>query len=187
MKGNGETMQYEFEKTFSELQKDMIAICLEYADYDVQKVFVYGADYNGMIGRAWFYQIDGEIYDRVEISKIPGKHYDSSRERQLGCMRILIEDLKKIRALGEKYNREMPIDMRLTYDAQTQRMDASYRYDVKGISPKRLKMYPLEEHKIWMEEERQKLSEQKNQKVEAEKTKPERKSFWERIKWKGEK
>ena len=40
-----------FEDYLSDIQKDMVSICLEYANYKVDKVFVYASNENNVISR----------------------------------------------------------------------------------------------------------------------------------------
>lgn len=48
----------EFEEKFSELQSDMISICMEYAGDRADKVYVYASRELGVISSSYFYFIN---------------------------------------------------------------------------------------------------------------------------------
>ena len=45
-----------FEDYLSDIQKDMVSICLEYANYKVDKVFVYASNENNVISSDCFFR-----------------------------------------------------------------------------------------------------------------------------------
>lgn len=87
-------MKKVFEDEFSEIQTDMIQICLEYAEKKVDTIYIYGSFEENTISCDFFYKIMGKIVERHELNEI-GELYDTSIQRQKKCMRILIEDIKK--------------------------------------------------------------------------------------------
>ncbi|MBO4531828.1 MAG: hypothetical protein J5767_14450 [Paludibacteraceae bacterium] len=49
-----------FEDYLSEIQKDMLSVCLEYANHKVDKVFVYASNENNVISSDCFFEKKGE-------------------------------------------------------------------------------------------------------------------------------
>lgn len=52
-------MYQVFEDKFSEIQTDMIDICLEYANYDADMVYIYASSESNMVTCNYFYKING--------------------------------------------------------------------------------------------------------------------------------
>ena len=50
-----------FEDYLSEIQKDMLSVCLEYANHKVDKVFVYASNENNVISSDCFFEINHQI------------------------------------------------------------------------------------------------------------------------------
>ena len=57
----------EFEERFSELQVDMISICMEYVENRADKVYVYASCEEDMISSSFFYFINNKY---VECHKV---------------------------------------------------------------------------------------------------------------------
>jgi len=55
-----------FEDYLSDIQKDMVSICLEYANYKVDKVFVYASNENDVISSDCFFEINHSIVKKSE-------------------------------------------------------------------------------------------------------------------------
>lgn len=84
-----------FEDYFSELQTDMVAICLEYVDNQADEIFIYCSYEPKMYVFDFFYKINGKIVHKHllnEASKdLDSPHdqvYDFSEERQSAALRI---------------------------------------------------------------------------------------------------
>ena len=75
----------EFEDRFSELQADMISICMEYVEDRADKVYVYASCEEGYISSSFFYLINNKY---VECHKVNDalengdERYDVSPERE---------------------------------------------------------------------------------------------------------
>ena len=123
----------EFEDRFSELQADMISICLEYVENRAEKIFIYCSFEGGIVASDFFYKINGKIIERHKLNDcISSKEdeYDVSIERQKGVIKILNSDIKSIIKMCSEYNREMPTEMKLVYDVQRNSLKAEYKYDL---------------------------------------------------------
>ena len=122
-------MPKTFEDEFMEAQADMVSICLEYVEDDAEKINIYASCENRAITGDYFYKINGQIWQRHHLNRIPGKNYDVSGERQGMCMRILLQDVQKIQAACKTYNQPMPTQFKLVYDVAKNSLDAHYEYE----------------------------------------------------------
>ena len=78
-----------FEDYFSELQADMVAICLEYVDNKADEIFIYCSYEPEMYAFDFFYRINGEIVQKHQMNETtkesgckPNQAYDVSRETE---------------------------------------------------------------------------------------------------------
>ena len=122
-----------FEDRFSKLQADMISICMEYVGDRADKVYVYASCEADMISSSFYYLINNKY---VECHKVNDalengdKRYDVSTERQFMVLNIINDDVEKIEELYKKYDRDVPTELKLIYDAKCGRFQAEYRYDL---------------------------------------------------------
>ncbi|QOS80370.1 DUF600 domain-containing protein [Paenibacillus sp. JNUCC31] len=119
-----------FEDYFSELQSDIVSICLEYVDKRADVIYICCYHELGEYGMDVFYKINDVFVEKHKVNEIYSE-IDVSEERQYALLRIGNEDLLKIINLFEKYNREMPTEMKLTYDVIKNKLEATYSYDLK--------------------------------------------------------
>ena len=128
-------MSKKFEDFFSELQADMVSICLEYVFYRAEKIYIYGSLEEKVISCDFFYCINNKIVrkhklnDAVDTNKEDFK-YDTSVERQKGVMNIISDNVEKIYKLCKEYNREMPTEIKLVYDVKRNSLKADYKYEL---------------------------------------------------------
>lgn len=132
MKGVKSSMK-EFEDRFSELQTDMISICMEYVEDRADKVYVYASKEEGVTSASFFYLINGKyvkphkLNDALEEGE---EEYDVSAKRGFMVLDILIEDMGKIKKLCDEYKRDMPTEMKLIYDVKSGNFKAEFKYDL---------------------------------------------------------
>ena len=123
----------EFEEKFSELQADMISICMEYVEDRADKVYVYASCEEDMISSSVFYLINNKY---IEFHKINDalengeERYDVSPERMFQVLQIISEDIEEIEILCKEYEKDMPTEMKLIYDAKSGKFRAEYEYDL---------------------------------------------------------
>ncbi|MYL62223.1 DUF600 family protein [Bacillus hwajinpoensis] len=123
----------EFEDKFSELQADMISICMEYVEGRADKVYVYASREGGVISSKFFYLINNnyvkphKLNDALEDGD---KRYDVSPKKDFMVLRIISEDIEKIEELCKEYNREIPTEMKLVYDVKSSNFKAEYKYEL---------------------------------------------------------
>ncbi|CAN7274755.1 DUF600 family protein [Peribacillus frigoritolerans] len=123
----------EFEDIFSELQADMISICMEYVEERADKVYVYASCEEGIISSSFFYLINNKyvkshkLNDSLENGE---ERYDVSTERGFMVLDIINENTEKIKVLCKEYERDMPTEMKLIYDIKSGNFKAEYKYDL---------------------------------------------------------
>ncbi|KYD26462.1 DUF600 domain-containing protein [Geobacillus sp. FSL W8-0032] len=127
-----------FEDYLSELQADMVTICLEYVNNKADMIFIYASNEFGQFSSDVFYKINGCIVEKHKLNSVvqkgngQSKHiYDVSKERQIAMLNICNENLRKIKDLCQKYNREMPTEMKLIYDVHKNKLEVQYSYEIK--------------------------------------------------------
>lgn len=123
----------EFEDKFSELQADMISICMEYVDDRSDKVYVYASCEEGIVSSSFFYLINNMYVECHKVNDALDKgeeKYDVSSDRQFAVLDILNEDVEKIKELCEEYERDIPTELKLIYDAKSGKLQAEYKYDL---------------------------------------------------------
>ena len=118
-------MKEGFESVFSEIQSDMVSICLEYIEDKGDKIFIYASYENKTITCNFFYQINGVIYKKHDLPE----GYDVSSERQFGCLEILTDDMEQLISVCSEYEADMPTEIKIIYDITTNQLNASYQYD----------------------------------------------------------
>lgn len=122
-----------FEEKFSELQADMISICLEYVEERADKVYVYASSEEGVISTSFYYLINNmyvEAHKVNEAIEIDARKYDVSKERQTAVLRIISEDIKELKELCSLFDKDMPTEMKLIYDVKTGKFTAEYQYEL---------------------------------------------------------
>lgn len=123
----------EFEDRFSELQADMISICMEYVEDRADKVFVYASCEEGVISSSFFYLINNKYLEshKVNDALLAGEEsYDVSTERQFNVLHIINENIEEIKVLCKEFERDMPTEMKLIYDVNSGKFQAEYKYEL---------------------------------------------------------
>ena len=59
-----------FEDYFSEIQADMVSICLEYVGKRAEKIYIYCSFEDGMISSGFFYKVNSKIVKRSEERRV---------------------------------------------------------------------------------------------------------------------
>ena len=123
----------EFEDRFSELQADMISICMEYVEDRADKVYVYASREEGVISGNFFYLINNKYVEPHKVNdalESGEEKYDVSPNRGFMVLSIICENIEKIEELCKEYDRDMPTEMKLIYDAKSGKFQASYKYEL---------------------------------------------------------
>lgn len=122
-----------FEDYFTELQADMVSICLEYVENRAEKIYIYCSCENNVIFNGFFYKINNMVVkkNRLNDALTNGqKEYDVSVDRQAEAVTIIEDDIKALKKLCQEYNKDMPTQIKLIYDVSTNSLQAEYEYDV---------------------------------------------------------
>ncbi|MFB1052230.1 DUF600 domain-containing protein [Paraliobacillus sp. JSM ZJ581] len=126
-----------FEDYFSELQTDMVAICLEYVDNKADEIFIYCSYEPKMYVFDFFYKINGKVVHKHQLNEASkeldsqqNRVYDVSKERQKAALRIGNQNLKLIHKKCEVFNKDMPTEMKLHYNVEKNSLKGKYRYDL---------------------------------------------------------
>ncbi|WP_297430667.1 hypothetical protein [Clostridium sp.] len=123
----------EFEEYFSEIQADMISICLEYVNNRAEKIYLYASCEGNIAFSSFFYKINNiyvkkhNLNDAIDESE---ERYDVSTERQFAVLNIINDDVKKIKNLCIEYERDVPTELKLIYDVKKNSLKAEYKYDL---------------------------------------------------------
>ena len=122
-----------FEDYFSELQADMVSICLEYVENRAEKIYIYCSYENRMISSDFFYKINGKVIERHKLNDVlikDQKEYDVSVNRQNSVLKIINGDIMALIKLCQEHQREIPTQIKLVYDVAANRLNADYGYDL---------------------------------------------------------
>jgi len=123
-----------FEDYFSEIQTDMIDICLEYANDKLDYVFIYCCCEKELIASNFFYGINKCLLKKNKLNDSPNKNpdnsikYDTSIERQKKTLTILNQNILKIEELFKENGKEAPTEIKIIYDNIMNKMEAEYQY-----------------------------------------------------------
>lgn len=122
-----------FEDYFSELQADMVSICLEYVNDKADYIFIDCSNEDGAISSNFFYRINGKIVERHKLNSVLPEDtelkYDTSVARQKAAIDVIDDDIKKIMELCREYERPIPARMQIVYNVKTSRCNVDYQYD----------------------------------------------------------
>lgn len=116
-------MKKLFEDKFMELQSDLISLCLEFVENQVDKVYAYGVIEHPIYSFKAFFEVNGKI---IVMDKIV-----EDRARKSAFMDIGISDLIKIKNLCDEYHQVFPSELKMIYDCKTKKYRASFQYNTK--------------------------------------------------------
>lgn len=132
-------MNKVFEDYFSELQTDMVAICLEYVESQAEDIYIYCSYEPDMYAFDVFYKINGQVVLKNNVNKaikdIDNKSdkiftYDTSEDRQEAVLDIGLRNLQEIHTICKEYQRDMPSEIKIHYDVKNNSLQAKYKYDL---------------------------------------------------------
>lgn len=126
-------MNQMFEDRFSELQADMVSICLEYVENKAEEIFIYGSFEAKVISCDFFYTINKMIVKKHKlndaINTSQGFKYNTSGERQREVLKIINNNIEEMIKLCQEYNREMPTEIKLIFNVLHNSLKADYKYE----------------------------------------------------------
>ncbi len=120
-----------FEDYFTELQADMVSICVEYVENYADMIYIYCSCEPNVMAADVFFKVNGTCVRKHQLNEAPGNHpeYTTTLENQQMVLEILMGDLKGIQQVCEKYQKPMPTEMKLFYNVQSGSFDAEYKYE----------------------------------------------------------
>ncbi len=111
-----------FEDTFSELQADMVAICLECVKNEAEDIYIYCSYEPEMYAFDVFFKMNNQFVHKHNLNKAVNStgtigeqnyFYDTSEQRQEAVLDIGIENLEKIHEKCIEFEKEMPTELKL--------------------------------------------------------------------------
>ena len=114
-------MSRVFEDEFMDLQTGLISLCLEVTQGKVDKVFAYGSNEKKSTMFNAFFEVNGEIKTLGMLGV--------SKDLAFQFLGLGIEDLEKLDAIGAKYNRPVPTELKLYYDVRARKFKSEYKYE----------------------------------------------------------
>ena len=123
----------QFEDQFSELQADMISICMEYVEDRADKVYVYASCEEGVVSSSFFYLINNTYVECHKVNDALNngeEEYNVSQDRQFAVLDIINEDVEKIKELCKEHEKDMPTELKLIYEVKSGKLQAEYKYDL---------------------------------------------------------
>ncbi|MCH5262283.1 MAG: hypothetical protein J1F42_05165 [Lachnospiraceae bacterium] len=151
------TQDGSFETYFSELQADMVSICLENVEDRADMIYIYCSFESNVLASSYFYKINGKVVSRAKLNDAVGPdepQYDVSVARQKEVMNIINDDIRKIRQICMDYDRPMPTEMKIIYDVKKNSLNTDYKYENVYSSSKTKTAYDIAEE--WFEEMKRK-------------------------------
>lgn len=127
-------MEKVFEDYLAELQGDMVSVCLEYVNNQSDDIYIYCSCEEGTYSFDVFYKMNGKIVRKHQLNEVlkeingPKEIYDVSSERQSSLLGIDL--LKEIHKKCKEFNREMPTEIKMHYNARENKLRAKYQYDL---------------------------------------------------------
>lgn len=126
-------MEKIFEDYFTELQTDMVSICLEYVERRAEKIFIYCSYEANTLASGFFFKVNGKVVKKNKLNEaILGdeKPFDVSIARQKGVINIINNNIIAIKDLCQEYQREMPTQIKLIYDVLENKLNVEYCYEL---------------------------------------------------------
>lgn len=150
-------MGNSFEDHFSELQADMVAICLEYVENRAEDIYIYCSYEPAMYAFDAFFKINGKVVHKHQLNEVRNRidsslnHvYDVSGQRQEALLRIGIQNLEHIHKHCEEFEKDMPTEIKLHYNVKRNSLKGKYRYDLVYSNDEEL--LPDDIFEFWFEE-----------------------------------
>lgn len=146
-------MEKTFEDYLSELQADMVAICLEYVEHQAEEVYIYGSYEENAYAFNVFYKIKGKILLPNEVKNVlekPEELHDPSSRRHWNMFKAGTGCLKEIHKKCNEFNRDMFTEIKLVYNVKENKLKANYRYDPVVTNTEDL--LPMDIFLAWYEE-----------------------------------
>ena len=113
----------------------MVDICMEFVDYQADKIYIYCCCEGRMIHSDFFYDIDGQIVERYRVNKVSPRN-TTTPENEEKCLDILLDDVCKLKKLCIEHERPMPTEIKMIYDVKKNSLDVKYKYENQWLDHK---------------------------------------------------
>ncbi len=113
-----------FESLLADVQSEMIAAALEYADGAASDIYVFCSAEKGALYFDVFFVADGAV---VESHKLPG--IDTSIPRQKALIRYGGDQLDRLFEFGRETGQPIPTQIKMHYSVDTKSLDADFAYE----------------------------------------------------------
>ncbi len=126
-----------FEDYFSEVQADMVAVCLEYVENEADDIYIYCSYEPEMYAFDVFFKINNHLVHKHHVNEAVNSGsstgekvmIDTSTHRQEAVLDIGIENVRRLHEICKEYGREMPTEIKLHYNVKNGDLKGKYRYD----------------------------------------------------------
>src|SRR5690625_464713 len=142
-------MTKQFEDYFSELQADMVSICMEYIESKVDDIYIYCSYELNMYAFDVFFKAQDMVVHTHKLNEIYPE-IDTSIERQKAMINIGNQNLKLINDICGEYNHDMPTEIKLHYNVKENSLQAKYKYDLVYSNRENLSYHDILDE--WFEE-----------------------------------
>ncbi|WP_415855454.1 hypothetical protein [Sinomonas sp. G460-2] len=113
----------DFEEVLADVQSEMVAASLEYAEGGVSDVYIYASTENGSMFFDPFFVVGGEVVGRGKLLNA-----DTSIPRQRSLVKCGNAQLLRLWEAGTKSGRPVPSQLKLHYVVANGSLDAQYEY-----------------------------------------------------------
>lgn len=120
-----------FEDEFSEKQKDMLSLALEYSHKvgtEVDNIYIY-ASFETMYAFDIFYKTHAGKIEMLHQLSVENLSEDQLDALIFSVLKIGNQDLQEIHSICKKYNQPMPTQIKLVYDNVNDKVKGTYSYD----------------------------------------------------------
>jgi hypothetical protein len=129
----GHEVEKTFEDYFSELQSDIVNVCLEYVEEQAERVYVYGACEDSVAAFDVFYEIGGLICRKEELGSVgdgTAFQHAANPNMQKELENIGKECMEDLEVLCREFYMQMPTELKLIYDVASNDIRGEYAYDL---------------------------------------------------------
>ena len=111
-----------FEDYFSELQANMVAVCLDYVKHKANDIYIYCSYESNVYVFNVFFVIENNVYRKHKLNTILNEN-DTSIDRQEALLDVGIKNLEALHNKCKDFKRKMPTEMKLHYDVQSNKLN----------------------------------------------------------------
>jgi len=123
-------MDSTFEKLITDVQIDMVEICLEYVNEQADCVYIYCSFEDNALTNNFFFRIKNKLFKKHKLNDLNGNiQFNTSIEYQRAAIKSINQDIEEINNLCKQYNKPMPTEMKIIYDVKKKDFSVDYRYD----------------------------------------------------------